>query len=205
MNPNNQFLQLFEELKLAGINRWFFPTSEKKDFQCDCQECALSQTRTNIVFGEGDPNANLFIIGEAPGAKEDESGIPFVGQSGKLLTNMLAAIGIEREKSFISNIVKCRPPNNRDPLPEEVESCIPLLYKQLEQINPKALLLLGKVPAKFLLGLTDKMEDLRTKVHSFRGFPTFVTYHPSALLRRNSWKKLAWEDLQNLQKFLETA
>ena len=117
---------------------------------------------------------------------------------------MLSAIGIEREKSFISNVVKCRPPENRDPLPEEVASCIPLLHEQLEQIKPKALLLLGKVPAKSLLGLNEKMEDLRTKVHSFRGVPTFITYHPSALLR-NAWKKLAWIDLQNLQKFLENA
>ncbi len=205
MNPNNQFLQLFDELKLAGVNRWFFPTQEQSKSQCDCQECALSKTRTNIVFGEGDANANLFIIGEAPGAQEDASGRPFVGRSGDLLTKMLSAIGIQREKSFISNVVKCRPPNNRDPKPEEVKSCIPLLHKQLEQIKPKALLLLGKVAAKHLLGLDDKMEDLRTKVHSFQGVPTFITYHPSALLRKNAWKKLAWIDLQNLQKFLETA
>ncbi len=205
MNTNKQFLQLFDELKLAGVNRWFFPNcQDEKTSQCDCQECALSQTRTKIVFGEGDPNADLFIIGEAPGAQEDATGRPFVGQSGKLLTKMLSAIGIQREKSFISNIVKCRPPDNRDPLPDEVESCIPILHKQLEQIKPKAILLLGKVPAKFLLGLTDRMQDLRTTVHSYKDIPTFVTYHPSALLYRNSWKKLAWIDLQNLQKFLDS-
>jgi len=205
LNPNKQFLQLFDELKLAGVNRWFFPNSQQSESQCDCQECALAQNRTNIVFGEGDANANLFIIGEAPGAQEDATGRPFVGRSGDLLTNMLSAIGIEREKSFISNVVKCRPPNNRDPLPEEVQSCIPLLHKQLEQIKPKALLLLGKVAAKHLLGLDGKMEDLRTEIHSFNDIPTFITYHPSALLRKNAWKKLAWIDLQNLQKFLEKA
>ena len=200
MNPNKQFLQYFEELKLAGVNHWHFSPSE--DAKCDCQECPLSKTRTNIVFGEGSANADLFIIGEAPGAQEDATGRPFVGKSGNLLTKMLSAININRKDVFISNVVKCRPPENRNPYPEEVEKCIPNLYAQLDQIKPKVLLLLGKVPANSLLGLDDKMQDLRTKTHSFNNIPTFITYHPSALLRRNEWKKLAWIDLQNLQKYL---
>lgn len=170
-----------------------------------CTKCILSRTRTNVVFGEGDINADLMIIGEGPGRKEDETGRPFVGRSGNLLTKMLKAINIEREEVFIANIVKCRPPGNRDPLAEEVKSCIPYLHKQIEIIKPKIICALGRVAAFTLLSNleTNKLGDLREKIWSYQNTPFMVTYHPAALLRNVKLKRLAWKDLQEMEYFLK--
>jgi len=170
----------------------------------NCQNCALGKTRQNLVYGDGSAKAKLMLIGEGPGADEDASGNAFVGKAGQLLTKMLQAIKINREDVYICNIVKCRPPNNRNPLPVERNACLPYLLQQIDIVQPERLLLLGKVAAETLLGVQNNMAFFRSKIHSFRNIPTYVTYHPAALLRNVSWKKYAWVDLQNLQKDYET-
>lgn len=135
----------------------------------DCQKCSLGATRNKFVFGVGNPNADLMLIGEAPGAEEDKQGIPFVGRAGKLLTDILKAINFEREEVYIANILKCRPPNNRDPLPSEREVCKPYLYKQIELIKPKIILCLGKVASNVLLNKNDSLTKLRGDVHDLNG------------------------------------
>lgn len=166
----------------------------------NCQKCKLSETRTRHVYGEGNEFANLMIIGEAPGSDEDKSGLPFVGKAGQLLTKMLQAIQIERKDVFICNIAKCRPPNNRDPEPDEVEACLPYLLEQIEIVQPKILLLLGKVAAHTLLQNDLSMNKLNDGHFTYQGISTYVTYHPSALLRHEEWKRPAWEVLKRLQK-----
>lgn len=170
----------------------------------NCQNCVLGKTRHNLVYGNGSATAKLMLIAEGPGADEDASGEVFVGKAGQLLTKMLQAIKINREDVYICNIVKCRPPNNRNPLPEERSACLPYLLQQLDIVQPERLLLLGKVAAETLLGVQNNMAFFRSKIHSYRNIPTYVTYHPAALLRNVSWKKFAWVDLQNLQKDYET-
>lgn len=166
-----------------------------------CTKCELCKNRTNVVFGEGNSSAELMIIGEGPGRDEDEQGRPFVGKSGQLLTKMLNAMGFARSDVFIANIVKCRPPNNRNPEPEEAKSCLPFLLRQIELIHPKILLLLGAVPLKFLLNRTGI-----TKIHGewleFMGIKTLPSFHPAFLLRDPRQKKLAWEDLQKVMQAL---
>ncbi|MEN8192370.1 MAG: uracil-DNA glycosylase [Bacteroidota bacterium] len=169
----------------------------------DCQKCALGETRTKFVFGVGNPNADLLLIGEAPGAEEDKQGIPFVGRAGKLLTDILKAINFERDDVYIANILKCRPPNNRDPLPSERELCKPYLYKQIELIKPKIILCLGKVASNVLLNSNDSLTRLRSEVHDFNGIKLMVTYHPAALLRNPHWKKGTWEDVQKVRKLYD--
>ncbi len=167
---------------------------------CTCQKCPLGSTRTKFVFGVGNPNADLVLVGEAPGADEDRQGEPFVGRAGQLLNKILEAINFKREDVFICNILKCRPPNNRDPLPEEVASCEPYLWKQLELIRPKLILCLGRIAAQVLLKTNDSLSSLRGKVHDYRGIRLMVTYHPAALLRNPNWKRPAWEDVQQMRK-----
>ena len=169
-----------------------------------CTKCDLSKTRNNVVFGEGNINSNLLIIGEAPGAEEDLSGHVFIGKAGQLLTKMLKAINIKREDIYIANILKCRPPGNVNPKPIEVENCLPFLEKQIEIIQPKAILLFGRVAAVNLLKIEQTLGSFRLKTFSYKRIPVFVTYHPSALLRNPSWKKNAWADLQFFQKFYES-
>ena len=168
-----------------------------------CQLCSLGETRTKFVFGEGNPNADLMLIGEAPGAEEDKSGIPFVGRAGKLLNDILKAIGFEREDVFIANILKCRPPNNRDPLPAEREVCKPYLYKQIDLIKPKIILCLGKISANVLLNNNDSLTKMRGSVHDINGIKTMVTFHPAALLRNPNWKRPTWEDVQKVKKLYD--
>src|SRR5450759_4388547 len=170
---------------------------------CDCQKCSLGATRTKFVFGVGNPNADIVLIGEAPGADEDAQGEPFVGRAGQLLNKILDAIHLKREEVYICNILKCRPPNNREPAPEEVEKCEPSLWKQLELIKPKIILCLGRVSAQVLLKTTDTLTKLRENVHDYRGIPLLVTYHPAALLRNPNWKRPAWEDVQKLRKMYD--
>jgi len=198
-----QYLQL---LKYSGIDYIFFssPILAKMNGKYkNCQKCILANTRTNIVYGEGNENADLMLIGEAPGQDEDIIGRPFVGNAGQLLNKMLKAINIKREQVYITNIVKCRPPNNRNPLPTEINACLPYLYEQIEIIKPKIILALGLVSANTLLKTNLSLGELRKNIYNFKGIKLMVTYHPAALLYHPTWKKSAWIDLQKLQKEYE--
>lgn len=166
----------------------------------DCQRCPLAKTRTNFVFGSGHPQAKVMFIGEAPGHEEDLQGIPFVGRAGKLLDKMLQAIGLSREDVYIANVLKCRPPGNRDPLPDEIGACEPYLKKQLEIIRPKVLVALGRVSGKVLTREEKSLRDLRENPNDYQGIPLIVTYHPAALLRNPLWKQNAWEDFKRIKK-----
>ena len=168
-----------------------------------CQECSLGQTRNNFVFGVGDSNAELMLVGEAPGEEEDQEGEPFVGRSGKLLNKILAAIGKNRlEGVYITNVLKCRPPNNRDPLSSEVDKCEPYLLKQVGMIKPKLILALGKVAARTLLKIDIPLKEMRGTMYDYYGTPLKVTYHPSTLLRNPDFKKLAWDDFKWVRDYL---
>jgi DNA polymerase len=161
-----------------------------------CTLCPLHATRTQAVFGVGNRAARWMVIGEAPGAEEDRQGEPFVGRAGQLLNSMLKAIGLAREQVFIANILKSRPPNNRDPRPEEVRACIPYLYRQIELVNPTLLLCVGRIAAQTLLETTEPIGKLRGVVHRIAGNrPMLVTYHPAYLLRSPGEKRKAWADL----------
>lgn len=159
----------------------------------------IDEDRINPVLGTGDPDADLMIIGEAPGADEDRQGEPFVGRAGQLLNKILEAIHFERGDVYITNILKTRPPGNRDPLPAEVEAHIPILYRQITLVRPKLLLAVGKTAGNSLLGRTSSMASLRGKFHDFYGLPLMVTYHPAALLRNPQWKRPTWEDVKLLR------
>src|SRR5688572_26202288 len=161
-----------------------------------CTKCALHQTRTQTVFGVGDEDADWMPIGEAPGAEEDRLGDPFVGQAGRLLDNMLAAIGLERGSNvYIANVLKCRPPANRNPEPEEVARCTPHLLRQIELVRPKLIVAMGRFAAQTLLDTDASIASLRGKLHRYAGVPLIVTYHPAYLLRNLPDKAKAWEDL----------
>ena len=165
----------------------------------NCQNCILGTTRTNLVFGEGNPNADIMVIGEAPGADEDEQGFPFVGKAGKLLTDILKAVNLPRSDVYIANICKCRPPGNRKPLADEIERCEKYLHKQIELIKPQFILALGLTAAEALFKKTYKMGDIRGKLFEYRGIKTLITYHPAALLRNPNWKRPVWEDIKLLR------
>jgi uracil-DNA glycosylase len=166
---------------------------------CECQKCPLGQTRTKFVFGVGNPHADVVVIGEAPGADEDRQGEPFVGRAGQLLNDILKAVHFSREEVYICNILKCRPPNNRDPLPSEVEQCEPYLHHQLRLIRPRIMLAVGRIAAQTLLRTQDSLTTLRAREHSYQGIPLMVTYHPAALLRNPNWKRPTWEDVQKFR------
>lgn len=169
-----------------------------------CTKCALGNSRTNFVFGVGDPKADIVVIGEAPGADEDAQGEPFVGRAGQLLNKILEATGFQREEVFILNILKCRPPANRNPLPEEVEKCRPYLEKQLKIIDPKLILLLGRVAAESLLKTKEPLNKLRGKIHNYKGWKVMVTFHPAALLRNPNWKRPTWDDMKQFKELYES-
>ncbi len=160
----------------------------------------IDEARLNPVPGAGNPNADLMLIGEAPGADEDRKGEPFVGRAGQLLNQILEAIDFNREDVFIGNILKSRPPNNRDPLPEEIEAHIPILYRQISLIKPRLILCLGRVAAQTLLHNRMPLGKMRGTFQDFCGLQVLVTYHPAALLRNRQWKRPAWEDVQLLRK-----
>jgi uracil-DNA glycosylase family 4 len=166
----------------------------------DCTKCPLHRTRTRFVFGEGHPQADLVFIGEAPGRQEDLQGRPFVGPAGQLLTKMLAAIDLKREEVFIGNILKCRPPQNRDPLPEEVRCCEPHLLAQLAILRPVMIVALGRIAAQTLLRTKSPLGRLRGEIHRYGDIPLVATYHPAALLRNQNLKRGAWEDLLLLRR-----
>lgn len=172
------------------------------DQVANCQRCpALASSRTQTVFGVGSPTARLMFVGEAPGADEDRTGIPFVGRAGQLLTDMITkGMGLSRDDVYIANVLKSRPPENRNPLPDEIAHCLPYLEEQIAIIRPEFLCLLGKVAASALLDTAMPLGRLRGRWHRFRDIPTIVTYHPAFLLRNPSSKKEAWEDLQMLMK-----
>lgn len=173
----------------------------------NCQLCELHATRKQAVFGVGNQQADWLIIGEAPGAEEDRQGEPFVGRAGQLLNAMLKAIGLAREQVYIANILKCRPPNNRDPLPEEAARCSPYLQRQIELIQPRLILALGRIAAQRLLQTNTSLARLRGQVHTLEatGTPVVVTYHPAYLLRSPAEKSKAWQDLQFAHRFVMQA
>lgn len=171
----------------------------------DCTACGLSDGRRVVVFGSGNPSADVMFIGEAPGADEDREGVPFVGRAGQLLTKMIEAIDFRREDVYIANVIKCRPPGNRDPEADEIGACQPFLMRQIDVIRPKIICTLGRFAAQLLLGSSESMGRLRGRVYSFdgggqSGIKLIPTYHPSALLRNQKWKRPTWEDLKLLRR-----
>jgi DNA polymerase len=175
-----------------------------RDLVSVCTLCGLSGSRTQTVFSDGNPTARLMVVGEAPGANEDRTGLPFVGQAGKFLDLLLAAVNLSRAESvYICNVLKCRPPNNRDPEPQEIQACSPYLHRQIDLVRPEAILAVGTFSARLLTGSTGSLGSLRGKVHAYQGVPTVVTYHPAALLRNSSWTRATWDDLQLLRDVLD--
>ncbi len=164
----------------------------------NCTRCELHRTRTHTVFGVGNPDADWMIVGEAPGAEEDRQGEPFVGRAGKLLNNMLRAVGLQRDEVYIANILKCRPPGNRDPEPAEMEACTPYLNRQIQLVNPRLILAVGRIAAHYLLKSSASLASLRGQVHQYAatGTPVVVSYHPAYLLRSPAQKGKAWADLK---------
>lgn len=171
-----------------------------------CASCALASERKQVVFGQGVASPLVLVIGEGPGAEEDNQGLPFVGPSGKLLDRMLSSIGLSREENcYIANIVKCRPPGNREPAPDERLACMPWLEEQIRLLSPKVLLCAGRTAAQAMLSTTEGINKLRGRVHNRGGIPLVATFHPSALLRDESLKRPAWEDLKILRELLADA
>src|SRR6059036_3086862 len=175
----------------------------RDDLGADCSRCKLHTLgRTQVVFGVGNPNADLMFVGEAPGADEDIQGEPFVGRAGQLLTKIIEAIGLKREDVYIANVIKCRPPGNRNPEPDEVETCEPFLFQQIDIIKPKVIVALGKFGAQTLLRTLDPISRLRGRVYDFRGVKLVPTFHPAYLLRNPSSKREVWEDMKLVRKLL---
>lgn len=166
----------------------------------ECLRCQLGEKRKNFVFGSGNPHADIMFVGEAPGEEEDLQGLPFVGRAGQLLTKMIESIKLSREDVYITNVLKCRPPGNRDPLPAEIEKCEPILLRQIELIRPKIICALGRISGQTLLRTNATLGALRSTVHDYHGVKLIVTYHPAALLRNPNWKRPAWEDLKFLRR-----
>jgi len=186
----------------VGLAQYDSLDEHNKDI-CQCQLCPLGKTRTNFVYGVGNPSADLMFVGEAPGRDEDMQGEPFVGRAGKLLDKIIEAMGLKREDIYIANILKCRPPNNRDPQPDEMEKCFPYLKEQIRLIKPKIICALGRIGAQALLDTKIPLGRLRKIWHQVEGIPTLVTYHPAALLRFQKYKKDTWEDMQLIMAELE--
>ena len=171
----------------------------------DCTRCKLhGMGRTQIVFGVGNPEADLMFVGEAPGADEDVQGFPFVGRAGQLLTKIIEAIGLKREDVYIANVIKCRPPGNRNPEPDEVETCEPFLFRQIDVIKPKVVVALGTFAARALLRTLDPISRLRGRVYDYRGAKLIPTFHPAYLLRTPSSKREVWEDMKLVRKLLQS-
>ena len=199
-----------ETEKLAGIGE-FYLRPQPKDQSLEklnqeavkCKQCLLYQTRKNPVFGQGNPRAKLVFVGEAPGREEDLQGLPFVGRAGELLTKIIEAMGLERKDVYICNVLKCRPPQNRNPLPSEILACYGYLKRQLEIINPKIICCLGKFACFVLLNQELPMTKLRGKFQDFQGIKVMPTFHPAYLLRNPSAKRLVWEDMQKIMKELK--
>lgn len=221
LSPKPELLQVVSELKnkllrqMPEVPRWCTipepPGSsirledagtleEVREFLGDCKRCRLHQGRTRIVFGQGNPRARLMFVGEGPGAEEDKQGLAFVGKAGQLLTRIISAIGLSREDVYIANIVKCRPPGNRDPQTDEIQTCLPFLEQQIRVIRPSILCALGAPAAKTLLNTSAPISKLRGRFYDLEGVQVMPTYHPAYLLRNPSEKKPVWEDMQKIQK-----
>ena len=180
--------------------------SQVREIALDCSRCKLAKTRTHVVFGEGREDADVLVVGEAPGQEEDRSGRPFVGRAGRLLDLALQASGFSREDVYICNVLKCRPPQNRNPQPDEVEACRPYLMRQVELVKPRLILAFGNFAAQTLLGTDLSMGKLRRQTnHRFGGIPVVPTYHPSACLRTQAWTRSVWEDLQRARDLLDAS
>jgi len=170
---------------------------------CDCRSCGLAEHRTRVVVGAGSAQADLMFLGEAPGAEEDRQGVPFVGAAGQLLTRMIEAMGLSRGDVYIANVIKCRPPGNRDPQPDEIAQCEPFLMRQVEVIKPTVICTLGRFAAQTLLKTSDSMGRLRGRVFDYCGAKLVPTYHPAALLRNSQWKRPTWEDLKLVRRIYD--
>ncbi len=170
----------------------------------DCRRCKLSPTRTNLVFGSGNPHAELMFVGEAPGADEDAQGLPFVGRAGQLLTRIIESIGIRREDVFICNILKCRPPGNRNPEPDEIAACEQFLFRQIAAVQPKVICALGAFGAQTILRTTEPISRLRGQLVDYRGAKLIATFHPAYLLRNPNEKRKVWEDMQIIRNYLRS-
>jgi uracil-DNA glycosylase family 4 len=213
-------LRFFADLGVEGVSRQPVPQRHtstvriarnaaealaaiKADIGPDCSRCKLHALgRKQVVFGVGNPEADLMFVGEAPGGDEDIQGIPFVGRAGQLLTKMIAAIQLERDQVYIANVIKCRPPGNRNPEPDEIASCEPFLFQQIDAVRPKVIVALGAFAAKTLLRTEDSISRLRGRVYDFRGAKLIPTFHPSFLLRSPDRKRDAWEDLKKARALL---
>lgn len=171
----------------------------------NCDRCGLHAGRRNLVFGEGSAHSGLVFVGEGPGFDEDQQGRPFVGRAGRLLDKMILSIGLKRHEVYICNVVKCRPPENRTPVPEEIAACSPFLFRQLEALRPKVICALGLCAAQTLLGSARPMSGLRGRIHFWRGYPIICTYHPAYLLRSSHQKAASWQDLKEVRRLLESA
>lgn len=177
---------------------------ELREGALGCRACRLAGERTQVVFSDGNPNGRLMVVGEAPGRNEDETGLPFVGQAGKLLDLMLASIDLSRAESvYIGNVLKCRPPGNRNPLPDEIDACAPLLRRQIELVSPEVILAVGSFAAQWLTGTQSALGKLRGTVYAYQGVPLVVTYHPAAILRNPGWSRATWDDLQLLRQVMD--
>ena len=194
---------ILEDDPVENVKSEFTTLEQHRAAICECTNCPLGGTRTKFVYGAGSPEAKIMFIGEAPGRDEDLQGEPFVGRAGKLLDKILEAMGLMREQVFIANILKCRPPGNRDPQPDEMRQCMPYLKEQIKLIKPTVICALGRIAAHGLLDTTTPLGKLRGQWHSFEGTPLIVTYHPAALLRFQQYKRPTWEDMQELLKEYE--
>jgi DNA polymerase len=189
-----------DEIEVTGPK--FETLQQLRDAIGDCRRCQLSEGRSNIVFGDGNPDADLVFVGEAPGRDEDIQGEPFVGKAGQLLTRIINAMGLTREDVYICNVIKCRPPNNRDPLPSEIAMCEPFLKEQLDIIKPRVICALGSFASQTLLKSEVRISRLRGQLRDYYGVPLMPTYHPSFLLRNPQAKREVWEDIQQVMKLL---
>lgn len=168
-----------------------------------CVRCPLHRTRKNVVFADGSPDARVMCVGEAPGANEDETGLPFVGRAGQLLDRLLLSVGFHREEVYICNVLKCRPPQNRNPQTDEIEQCSPFLRRQVALVRPEVVVAFGTFASRTLLEVRESLGRMRGRTHMYEGVPLIVTYHPAALLRNPNWTRPAWEDLQRVRHLLE--
>lgn len=197
----------FSEGRISEKKAGEYPHGKLDEYKCKitkCQKCDLGSTRNKFVFGVGDPGASLLLVGEAPGAEEDKVGLPFVGRAGKLLDKILAAIKRDRlHDVYICNVLKCRPPSNRDPLAAEVEACEPHLLHQIHLIKPELIVALGRVAGMTLLNVDKPLKTMRGIIHDYHGTPLIVTYHPAALLRNSNWKPEAWKDFKWIKSILD--
>lgn len=200
--PENEVRRLAREGEPAEIRR-LPDLATFRAVALQCTRCPLHESRRSVVFGEGDPAARVLCVGEAPGAREDETGRPFVGRAGQLLDRLLLSAGFPRKSVYICNVLKCRPPGNRNPRPEEIEACSSFLLGQVREVHPRVIVAFGTFAARTLLETRESLGRLRGRTHIFRGYPVVVTYHPAALLRNPGWTRPTWEDLQRVRRLAD--